>query len=124
MHTQKVLIYACAFVTSLSALVISHNVKQDSEEFIRQSANIVEAPWRMVAVPPVSVPKPPAKVVAAISLTQNEPIQKPVIEYADFSNSPERGQSWRVNEKSIYRWVDMDDVVHYTDMHKGERVSQ
>jgi hypothetical protein len=56
MHTQKVLIYTCALVTSASALFISHNVRQDSEEFIRQSANIVESPWRLVAVPPVSVP--------------------------------------------------------------------
>ena len=75
MHTQKLVIYTCAFITSASALVISHNVKQDSEEFIRQSANVVEAPWRLVAVPPVTVPPIPQKAVADNSLTQLEAVK-------------------------------------------------
>ena len=72
MQTHKTLIYTCAFITSAAALFISHEVRQNSEEFIRDSANIVEAPWRLVAVPPAEVPAVPQNAVAAISLTQNE----------------------------------------------------
>ena len=122
MHTQKLVIYTCAFITSASALVISHDVKQDSEEFIRQSANVVEAPWRLVAVPPVTVPPIPQKAVADNSLTQLEAVKKPADDFSADAFSPDLAQA--VQAKSIYSWIDDNGTVHYTDMQKGEKVSK
>ena len=124
MHTQKVLIYTCALVTSASALFISHNVRQDSEEFIRQSANIVESPWRLVAVPPVSVPAKPMKKVAAITLTQNEPLQSFAFDFSANAYSDELEKASSDEKKNIYRWVDGNGTVHYTDMQKGEKLGR
>jgi hypothetical protein len=124
MHTQKVLIYTCALVTSASALFISHNVRQDSEEFIRQSANIVESPWRLVAVPPVSVPAKPMKEVAAITLTQIESPQDFAVDFSANAYSDELALANSDEKKSIYKWVDENGTVHYTDLQKGEKLGR